>query len=88
MNWLPLALSVAMMLPPPACGAERPNIFWIIAEDMGPTALSCYGQRQVATPNLDKLAAQGVRYTRAYTTGPGLAPLFRTEELGLFGFSC
>ncbi len=48
---------------------EKPNILWLIAEDMGP-ALGCYGQKEVATPNLDKLAAGGVRFTRAYTTAP------------------
>ena len=48
---------------------EKPNILWLIAEDMGP-ALGCYGQKEVGTPNLDRLAAGGVRYTRAYTTAP------------------
>src|SRR4051812_4325176 len=48
----------------------KPNILWLIAEDMGPTALGCYGQKEVATPNLDRLAADGVRFTRAYTTAP------------------
>ena len=51
----------------------RPNILWLIAEDMGP-ALGCYGQREVATPNLDRLAAEGVRFTRAYTTAPVCSP--------------
>ena len=53
-----------------APAAEKPNILWLIAEDMGPTALSCYGQKEAATPNLDRLAADGVRYTRAYSTAP------------------
>ncbi|HXT58360.1 MAG TPA: sulfatase [Pirellulales bacterium] len=57
-----------------ACGhaanaAERPNILWLIAEDFGPE-LACYGTPQVFSPALDKLAQQGVRYTRAYTTAP------------------
>jgi len=49
--------------------AERPNILWLIAEDFGPE-LGCYGTTQVQSPNVDHLAAQGVRYTRAYTTAP------------------
>ena len=49
--------------------ADRPSILWLIAEDFGPE-LGCYGTRQVWSPNLDRLAAQGVRYTRAYTTAP------------------
>src|SRR5215469_10688303 len=47
----------------------RPNILWLVAEDFGPH-LGCYGTTQVWTPNLDRLAAQGVRYTRAFTTAP------------------
>lgn len=53
----------------PAYAADRPNILWLIAEDFGPE-LGCYGTQQVSTPNLDKLAAQGVRYTGAYSTAP------------------
>jgi N-sulfoglucosamine sulfohydrolase len=49
--------------------AERPNILWIIGEDMGPD-LSCYGDPAVKTPNLDRLAGDGARYTRAFTTAP------------------
>ncbi|HJT31391.1 MAG TPA: sulfatase [Pirellulales bacterium] len=49
--------------------AERPNILWLIAEDFGPE-LGCYGTQQVWTPNLDRLASQGVRFTRAFTTAP------------------
>ena len=57
------------------CGAapgyepKGPNILWLVAEDFGPE-LGCYGTAQVWTPNLDRLAAGGVRYTRAYTTAP------------------
>ena len=46
--------------------AAKPNILWIIAEDMGPE-LACYGTPEVNTPALDTLAASGVRYTNAFT---------------------
>jgi len=49
--------------------AKRPNILWLIAEDLG-VELSCYGAKEVWTPNLDRTAAEGMRYTRAYTTAP------------------
>ena len=49
--------------------ADRPNILWLIAEDFG-NQLSCCGTPEVATPNLDGLAAKGVRYSRFYTTAP------------------
>ncbi len=48
-----------------AADTQRPNILWLIAEDFGPH-LSCIGTKEVWTPNLDKLAADGVRYTRFY----------------------
>ncbi len=50
------------------CAAEhpRPNILWLIAEDMGPEALSRAATPEVWTPNLDRLAAEGVYYSRAY----------------------
>lgn len=54
---------------PPQTSTVRPNILWLVAEDFGPE-LGCYGTSQVKSPNLDRLAAQGVRYTRAYTTAP------------------
>jgi len=49
-----------------AVAAPQPNILWLIAEDFGPH-LGCCGTKEVWTPNLDKLAADGVRYTRFYT---------------------
>ncbi len=47
----------------------RPNILWLLAEDMSPQ-LACYGEPLIQTPNLDRLAAQGARYTHAFTTAP------------------
>ena len=47
----------------------RPNILWILSEDICPD-LSCYGTEGVETPNLDTLAGQGVRFTNAFTTSP------------------
>lgn len=46
---------------------RRPNILWITCEDMSPH-LGCYGDRTVPTPNIDRLARDGVRYTHAFTT--------------------
>ncbi len=46
---------------------ERPNILWLIAEDFCPD-LGCYGTPLVKTPNIDKLASEGARYTNAFTT--------------------
>jgi arylsulfatase A-like enzyme len=65
-----LLLSLILLLPFAARAASKPNILWLIAEDMSPDAVSCYGAKEVWTPNIDKLAAEGVRFTRAYTTAP------------------
>lgn len=48
--------------------AVRPNILWLIAEDFS-AHLGCYGTKDVSTPNLDRLAAEGMRFTRAFATG-------------------
>ncbi|UCG49418.1 MAG: sulfatase-like hydrolase/transferase [Phycisphaerales bacterium] len=53
--------------------ADRPNILWITCEDINPR-LGCYGDTCAITPNLDKLAARAVRYTRAFATAPVCAP--------------
>jgi N-sulfoglucosamine sulfohydrolase len=52
---------------------QRPNIVWIVGEDMGPE-LGCYGDRYARTPNLDRFASEGVRFTRAFTHAPVCAP--------------
>jgi arylsulfatase A-like enzyme len=48
---------------------ERPNVLWIIAEDLGPE-LGSYGQPEAFTPHLDLLASEGALYTRAFTVAP------------------
>ncbi len=52
-----------------AGAARRPNVLWLIAENMGPD-LACYGHPLVQSPNLDRLAAGGMRYARAFSTAP------------------
>jgi arylsulfatase A-like enzyme len=77
----------AALTPAGAAAAEpprRPNILWLVAEDMGPEALSCSGTPQVWTPNLDRLAAEGVRYTRAYTTAPVCSPSRSALMTGMY----
>lgn len=56
-----------------AKGAARPNIVWLIADDMSPD-LGCYGNELVTTPNLDRLASEGVRFGRAFTTAAVCSP--------------
>lgn len=57
----------------PATPPGRPNILWITCEDIGPH-LGCYGNRDAVTPNLDRLAARGMIYTRVWSGAPVCAP--------------
>src|SRR2546425_2234891 len=52
----------------------RPNIVFILADDLGPNDLACYGRREHHTPNLDRLAAEGSRFTCAYVAQPICSP--------------
>lgn len=54
--------------------AQRPNIIYIMTDDMGYGDLSCYGQTKYQTPNLDKLASQGVKFVSAYAAAPVCTP--------------
>lgn len=52
----------------------RPNLLFILADDMGWADLSCYGRPDYKTPNLDRLASQGIRFTNAYSAAPVCTP--------------
>jgi len=54
--------------------AERPNIVFIMADDLGWAELGCYGQKKIQTPRIDGLARQGMRFTNYYTGAPVCAP--------------
>jgi arylsulfatase A-like enzyme len=67
----------------PAPAPARPNILWLVAEDFG-VELGCYGAKEVFTPNLDQMAASGVRYTRFYTTAPVCSPSRSAFMTGMY----
>ncbi len=50
-------------------GAKKLNVLWLVSDDLGVEA-GCYGDKAVSTPNVDRLAAEGVRYTHAYSSAP------------------
>ena len=54
--------------------AEKPNIIWIMADDLGYGDLGCYGQELIATPRLDRMAAEGMRFTQFYAGSTVCAP--------------
>ena len=66
-------IAVWSILACPAPAAQRPDILWISVEDMSPD-VGCYGDPYAITPNIDRLAAQGVRYTRCFTHAGVCAP--------------
>jgi len=53
---------------------KRPNIVFILADDLGYAELGCYGQKKIRTPNIDSLAKQGMRFTQHYSGAPVCAP--------------
>lgn len=55
-------------------GADRPNIIFILADDLGFNQLGCYGDTPIKTPNLDRLAASGIRFTQAYSGNTVCSP--------------
>ncbi len=67
---LPLLFLIATALP----AAEKPNVIFVLADDLGYRELGSYGQEKIRTPRLDELAARGMRFTRAYSGNAVCAP--------------
>ena len=65
---------------------EKPNILWITCEDTSPY-LGCYGDPYAITPNIDKLAAEGILYTKAFATAPVCAPARSCLITGVYATS-
>lgn len=66
---LALLPAIAPLSAPVTAQDSRPNIVWIIVDDMSAN-FSCYGETAIQTPHVDRLAANGVRFTNAYVTAP------------------
>ncbi len=62
----PFAFLAGSNVPPTTQAAQKPNIVFIMADDLGYADVSCYGRHDYVTPNIDKLATQGVKFTQAY----------------------
>ena len=58
----------------PACLGQETNIVFILADDLGYGELGCYGQEKIRTPNIDRLASEGMRFMQHYTGAPVCAP--------------
>ncbi|HEX4129497.1 MAG TPA: sulfatase [Pirellulales bacterium] len=74
----PLARAANILAPPP-------NVIFILADDLGWTDLGCYGSKYYETPNVDRLCAEGVKFTSAYTCGPNCQPTRAALMSGQYG---
>jgi arylsulfatase A-like enzyme len=63
--------------------AKKPNMIFIVVDDMGWADLGCYGSRQIQTPNIDRMAVEGVRFTQAYSGCTVCAPARSVLMTGL-----
>lgn len=54
--------------------SQKPNVIFILCDDMGYRDLACYGQKYIQTPNIDEMAREGMRFTQAYAGSPVSAP--------------
>ena len=66
--------------------ADKPNIIFILADDIGYADLSCYGAKHAKTPNLDRLAAQGCRFTNAHSPAATCTPTRRALLTGVYSW--
>jgi arylsulfatase A-like enzyme len=53
---------------------QRPNILLIVSDDVGYADIGIYGSRDIPTPNIDRIAREGIRFTNAYVSGPYCSP--------------
>ena len=68
MKWISLLLASTLL------SNAKPNIVFILADDLGYGELGSYGQKKIKTPNIDQLAKEGIRFTHHYTGAPVCAP--------------
>ncbi len=87
MTYFYICIALLLAVSTQAKPAPKPNILWVIAEDMSPH-MGAYGYtNQVSTPNVDKFAAQGVRYDNVFTTAPICSPSRSGFMTGMYATS-
>ncbi len=81
--WLPI-ITMVQFLPTATVAADRPNIVFVLTDDMGYSDLNCYGGNLRPTPNLDRLAKEGIRFTHFYDDAPICSPSRAAFITGMF----
>jgi arylsulfatase A-like enzyme len=81
-----IAAILALIITPLSAAPQSPNIIFVLADDLGYGELGCYGQKEILTPNLDRMAAEGQRFTRFYSgatvCGPSRSVLLTGRHQG------
>ncbi len=81
-----LAVVSVLLAASPLAAAEKPNIIVIMADDLGYGDVSCYGAKSLKTPNIDRLAANGMRFTSGYCSASTCTPTRYSLLTGTYAF--
>ncbi|MEI6245107.1 MAG: arylsulfatase [Acidobacteriota bacterium] len=77
------AAALALPIGEQSTPSRKPNIIYILADDLGMGEVGCYGQKKIRTPNIDRIAAEGMKFTAHYSGSPVCAPSRCTLLTGL-----
>ena len=77
------AAALALPIGEQPTSSRKPNIIYILADDLGMGEVGCYGQKKIRTPNIDRIAAEGMKFTAHYSGSPVCAPSRCTLLTGL-----
>src|SRR5271168_1647011 len=86
-EFITVVAAFALMAGPSEAAApdRKPNVVFILADDLGYTDVACFGSRFYETPNIDRMAAQGIRFTNGYSCGPNCQPTRAALMSGQYG---
>src|SRR5687767_4709176 len=76
-------ISLAAPITCASAADQRPNILWFIVDDMSAN-FSCYGEKTIQTPNIDRLAREGTKFNHAFTTAPVCSPCRSAFITGMY----
>src|SRR6187455_2115099 len=81
--WFLLLLAIAIPAVAAPATREQPNLVFILTDNQGAWTLGCYGNPDIRTPNIDRVAGEGIRFTRALSSNPVCSPTRATFLTGL-----